>query len=185
MEPTIITTIIGAIATIVAALIGASVARSKDKAYTDLKKEWVEYQNQAAKHNSHLDIDYGIRIISPLGEKVSGDIIEVKGTYKVMPPPDTLRLFAVYPDKTPLGERIWPQEIVKEFSPETKTWKAKANIVGLPPTGGGSIVAAIVGQPTSVLWNYYYKVGPRVGWWDFEGWPTDSVECHRVNIIKA
>ncbi|NUN07533.1 MAG: hypothetical protein HUU57_17465 [Bdellovibrio sp.] len=184
MESTIVTALIGAIATIVTAIIGAVAVRSKDKAYSDLKKEWNAYQSQVSKHDSYLDIDYGIRIISPVNEKVSSNEIEVRGTYKIMPPLDTLRLFAVPSDKTELGERFWPQRIVKEFSQETKTWKAKANITGLPQTGG-SIVVAVVGQPTVVLWNYYYKVGPRVGWWDFEGWPTDSVECHRVNIIKA
>jgi len=180
MDPTIISTVIGASATISAALI----ARTKGKALSELKKEWSEYQGQASTHESYLDIEYGVHIISPVNERVSGDVIEIKGTYKVMPPPDALRLFAVSPDKTSLGERFWPQEIVKEFSPETKTWKAKANIVGLPQNGG-SIIVAVVGQPTIVLWNYYYKVGPRVGWWDFEGWPTDSKECHRVNIIRV
>lgn len=184
MEPTVLVALIGALATIITAIIGLVASRSKDRAYADLKKEWGEFHNQASKQDSYLNIDYDIRIISPVNEKVSGDVIEVRGTYKIMPPFDTLRLFCISHEKTRLGERFWPQEIVKEFSPATKTWRAKANIAGLP-SSGGSILIAIVGQPTAVLWNYYYKVGPRVGWWDFEGWPTDSVECHRVNINKA
>ena len=78
MEATIITGIIGAIATILAALI---TARTKDKANDQLKQEWVNYKNAAVSQDSYLTVDYGIKIIYPKNETVSGTTTEVKGTY--------------------------------------------------------------------------------------------------------
>lgn len=121
MDSTVIAAIIGAISTIIAAIIGIITARSKDKAYSELQKEWGEYKKAIVDQSSYLNIDYGIRIISPTDEPVHGDTIEVRGTYKIMPPPGTLRLYTIAPDKTEYGERYWPQEIVKDFFPETKT----------------------------------------------------------------
>jgi hypothetical protein len=132
---------------------------------------------------SNLEVDYGIKIISPKDEVLTAEWIEVRGIYTTVPPHETLRIFVVSSDRTSNGERFWPQGTVREFSPETKTWRSKVNIAGLPSNGGG-IVAAIVGQPTTVLWNYYYKVGPHIDWWDFEGWPLDSRICDRVSIRK-
>jgi hypothetical protein len=181
MEATVITAIIGAIATILAAII---TARTKDKVNDQLKKEWANYKNAVSSQESYLTVDYGVKIIYPKNEAVSGNRIEVKGTYTIMPPPDTLRLYTVHSERTSYGERFWAQEIVKEFFPDTKTWRARVEISGLPQNGG-SIVVAIVSQPAIVLWDYYYKVGPHIGWWDIEGWANNSVVCDRVPLIKA
>ena len=136
-------------------------------------------------NEGYLGYDYGIKITYPDNEPVVGDTVEVRGTYSVIPPHDTLRLFTVHPEKTEnLEERFWPQEIVKEFSQKTKTWKAKVHVGGLPSTGA-SIIVAIVSQPTIILWNFYYKVGPKIGWWDIEGWPNDSIEYDRVPITRV
>jgi|ERR1041385_7084656 hypothetical protein len=142
------------------------------------------YVTNRKKSESHLDVDYGIKIISPRDELLTADSIEVKGVYARIPPHDTLRIFTVSSDRTKNGERFWPQYVVSEFFEETKTWRAKVQIGGLPPSGGG-IVAAIVSQPSIVLWKYYYKVGPHIGWWDFEGWPNDSKICDRVSIRRS
>lgn len=133
--------------------------------------------------SSYHDMDYGIKIISPRDELLTADWIEVKGLYSRMPPHDTLRMFTVSADRTSYGERFWPQDIVREFFPDTKTWRTRIHIGGLPSAGGG-IIAAIVGQPTTVLWNYYYKVGDKINWWDIEGWPNDSKVCDRVSIRR-
>jgi hypothetical protein len=133
--------------------------------------------------SSQPDIDYGVKIISPKDELLTAEWIEVKGIYSRMPPHETLRIFTVSSDRTSYGERFWPQDIVREFFPDTKSWRTKAHIGGLPSSGGG-IIAAIVGQPTIVLWNYYYKVAPQINWWDIEGWPNDSKVCDRISIRR-
>lgn len=181
MEATVITAIIGAIATIFAAII---TARTKDKVNDQIKKEWATYKSAVSSQESYLTVDYGIKIIYPKNDSVSGNRIEVKGTYVIMPPPDTLRLYTVHPERTPYGERFWPQEIVKEFFPDTKTWRATVEISGLPQNGS-SIIVAIVSQPAIVLWDFYYKVGPRIGWWDIEGWVNNSAICDRVALNKT
>ncbi len=178
MDTVVIAALVGAIATVVAAYI---TARAKDR---QIKREWDETKNAVSARDSYLKVDYGVRITYPKGDVVSGDTIDVKGTYKVMPPPETLRLYTVSPERTAYGERFWPQEIVKEFFPDSKTWRARANISGFAKTGG-AIVVAIVSQPAIVLWDFYYKVGPQIGWWDIEGWPNDSVVCERVPITRA
>lgn len=184
MEATIVTAIIGAIATVVAAII---TAHAKDKATAQLKKEWTDYRSAASQRESYLDVDYGIRIISPKNDDKVAEWIEVTGVYAVMPPPGTLRLFTVNPEKTNLGERYWPQEIVKDFSSETKTWRAKVNIGGVsgnPSKIQWGIMAVIVGPSAIVLWDYYYKVGPTNRWPDFEGWPPDAKTCHRIRVQR-
>lgn len=133
--------------------------------------------------DAQMALDYGIKIISPKDDLLTADWIEIKGIYSKMPPHDTLRIFSVSSDRTSYGERYWPQDTVREFSADTKTWRARAHIGNLPASGG-AIIAAIVGQPTIVLWNYYYKVGPKLDWPDIEGWPNDSTVCDRAPIRR-
>ena len=147
-----------------------------------IKKEWSDYKKAESQSGSYLNIDYGIKITSPRGETVSEDWMDISGIYSIMPPPETLRLYTFNPNRTNYGERFWPQQVVKEFFPETKTWRARAPVGGLPK--GGGVLAAIVSQPAIVLWDYYYKVGPKMDWWDIEGWPSDSPICDRVVINR-
>ncbi len=128
--------------------------------------------------------DYGIKIISPKNNDFVGQFINVTGSYSKIPPPDTLRLFTVKPERTEKGERFWPQEIVKEFNTETKSWSARVNI-GDPNESEWGIIVAVIGQSTTVLWDFYYRIGPQVGWWDFQGWPTDSQICHRISVKRV
>lgn len=161
---TLITGIIGAIATIAAAIIGRRTAPKES--------------------GKELNEKYGVKIISPKeGDQVS-EWVEVTGIYSIKPPLETLRLFTTDSSKTQNGERYWPQEIVRLFDEDNRTWQAKINIGNPDPNKQWSIVVGIVGQPTITLWNYYYKVGPKIGWWDFEGWPSDSKVCHRINYLK-
>lgn len=127
---------------------------------------------------------YGIKIIYPGDDPVTEDWVEVRGLYSRIPPHDTLRLFVVSSDRTSDGERFWPQGVVREFFPDTKTWRCKINTKKVP-IAGGAVIAAVVGQPTIVLWNYYYKIGRLLGWYDFEGWPSDSKVCDRVSIRRS
>jgi hypothetical protein len=182
---TIIIAIIGAIATITAAIIGAVTARSKDRINANLKREWSDYKNAVSQRESYLDVDYGIKIVWPKDDEQVGEGIEVTGIYAIMPPPKTLRLFTINPEKTNYGERYWPQEIVTDFFPETKTWRAKVNIGGGPSDIKWGIFAAIMGPSAIVLWDFYYKVGPKIGWWDFEGWPPDAKVCHRIRVKRV
>jgi hypothetical protein len=129
-------------------------------------------------------LDYGIKIITPQDGQHVGEYIDVAGVYKIMPPPKTLRLFTVNPDKTSIGERFWPQEIVTVFNSESKTWTARINIGDPTPNKKWAVIASIVGPSTIILWDYYYKVGPIVKWWDFEGWPPESRICHRINVSR-
>jgi hypothetical protein len=151
-----------------------------------LSKGWLEYKSAVSQRASYLDVDYGIRITSPKNGENVGEWVDVSGVYSIMPPPDTLRLFTVNPEKTNYGERFWPQEIVKDFSPETKTWRARVHSANDPSDIKWGIIAAVVGKSTIVLWDYYYKVGPRIGWWDFEGWPQDDTKtCDRITVRRV
>jgi hypothetical protein len=185
MDSTIIVAVIGALATVVTAIIGTVTTRAKEKTNFELKKEWAEFKNAVSQRESYLDVDYGIRIVSPNDGEGVREWIEVTGVYSIMPPPKTLRLFIVNPERSKYGERFWPQEIVTDFFPETKTWRAKVHIGDGPSEIKWGIIAAIVGPSTIVLWDYYYKVGPAIGWWNFEGWPTDNKICHRIQVKRV
>lgn len=139
------------------------------------------------KRNSGQIIDYGVRITYPQSEPISGSIIEVRGVYMIKPPSNTLRLFTVHLEKSEHGDEFWPQEIVEDsnFVAENKTWRAQVNLGTLPKVGSG-IIAAIVNNPSTViLWNFYYRVGPQVGWWGIQGWPDDCVICDRITITRG
>jgi hypothetical protein len=160
---------------------GADQAASVD---IQLKKKGGE--NATSSRDEFLDLDYGIKIISPKDGEVVGKLIEVLGVFSVMPSPERLRLFTVCPSKTRYGERYWPHEVVKDFSSETNIWRTKVNIQNDPSDTEWGIIAAIVGQSTIALWNFYYKVGPTIGWWDFEDWPKDDTKiCHRIRVLRV
>ena len=66
IDATIVTAIIGAIATIITAVIGAAASRAKDRTNAQLKREWEEYKSAVSQQESYLDVDYGVKIISPI-----------------------------------------------------------------------------------------------------------------------
>ncbi len=194
---TIIAAVIGVIGTVASTILAyylnrkSSQLEQQSSKLEQLEGELSQYKKGGVHAESYIHCDYGIKIISPRDEPIINAIIEVTGIYSVMPPPKAMRLFVAH------GECFWPQEMVTKFFPETRTWRARADISGLPIPTGGSIIVAIVGQPTNVLWDYFFKVGnnvvaltnniePPIGWWwPFEGWPHDSVECHRVPVTRA
>jgi hypothetical protein len=180
MEPQIVTVIVAVVTAVVGPILVYYVTNRKN---TLIRNEWKRYKKFEEDSDSYLRINYGIKITFPKGDTLNGDLIDVTGVYSVMPPPETLRLYTFDPNRTKRGERFWPQDVIREFSPETKTWRGRVHIGGLPK--GGGIIAAVVSQPAIVLWELYYKVGPKIGWWDIEGWPNDSIVCDRVNVTKV
>lgn len=185
MDSTIIAAIIGAVVAIVTAAIGAWNNIVKGRENREIRQEWEKYKAAASKHAAYVDVDYGIRIVSPASGTNVGEWVEVTGRYDVMPPPQTLRLFTVWRGTSSYGEHHWPQQIVTDFSTDTGIWRAKVHIGDEPSGEMTGIIAAVVGPSSIVLWNYYYKVGPTIGWWDFEGWPADSKVQDRIDVKRV
>ena len=128
----------------------------------------------------YLASDYGIKIEMPRNGAELGGRPEVSGSYTKKPPDGALRLFVVVSD----GSYFWPQEVVKQFDTKNKKWYARIYLGG-SPSYGAVIIAAIVGQSSQILWDYYYKVGPQTGWSPIDGWPADVIECDKVGVTRV
>ena len=72
----------------------------------------------------------------------------------------------------------------KQFDTTKNKWYARVNLGGQPKYGI-TIAAALIGQPSQVLWDYYYRVSPHVGWWNIFGWPNDSVICDQIGVTRV
>ena len=182
MDSTLVAGIIGASATVSGTLITILV---KNRELARVFTEYGAYRAAVSHHESYLDVDYGIAIIAPKDDERVGRDVQVSGVYSIMPPPGTLRLYVQRLALVHRDELYWPQEVVTNFSPTTKTWQAHVNIGGDASDGTWGILAAIVGPSAIVLWDYYYKVGPKTEWCGFEKWPSDARECNRVRVRRA
>jgi hypothetical protein len=129
---------------------------------------------------SYLALDYGIKIETPQAGEELRENVEVMGSYIQQPPDGTLRLFTVSSDG-----RFWPQKIVR-FDMSKHKWYGSVSLGG-DRAYGMKIAVAIVGQPTRILWDYYYKVIlKKNGSVSIEGWhPDDAVICDEVGITRV
>ncbi len=140
---------------------------------------------EVRKAEPHLLVDYGITITKPAKDaKLGQKEVEVKGTYKEEAPEGTLRLF------TMRGNRIWPQETVWTFDRDKKEWAGRVWLGGDPPYPI-TIVAAIVGQSTLVLWDYERRVRqqcdpkPNFRYPPIEGLPRDLIKQCEVHVERV
>ena len=126
---------------------------------------WRETTLSSAMINTPLPVSkYGIKIDVPRAGAELGETVEVSGSFTQKPPNGMLRLITISSD----GKSFWPQEEIKEFDTTKNKWYARVNLGG-QPRYGITIAVVLVGQPSQVLWDYYYRVGPQVGWWSILG----------------
>lgn len=137
------------------------------------KAHWLD-------HDSSRVAGYGIKIDTPRSGSEVGGRVEVSGSYIIRPPDGSLRLFVVSSDE----KRIWPKAIVEQFDVNKHRWLAEVHLGG-GSTYGAKIVVAVVGQPSRVLWDYYFEVGPKTIWRHIGAWPSDSIVCDKVGVTKV
>jgi len=124
---------------------------------------------------------YGIKITSPQrGAYLVGQEFDVYGSFILEPPKDSVWLIYASPD----GRMYWPQFAV-ETDTIRKTWKGKFIIGGDQPVTA-EIVAALIGKPAQVLFDYFKKAGSET--WSYppiEKLTDDVVVCDRVTVIRT
>lgn len=123
--------------------------------------------------------DFGIRIDNPkTGEEV-GEMADVRGSYSKEPPEGALRLFVLSNDE----RNIWPQESVRTFNKKEKRWSGRVHIGG-PPNHTKVIRAAIIGQPSRIMCDYYHEVGEKTNWQPIHEWPEEAIEYVSIIVKK-
>jgi hypothetical protein len=149
MEATIITAIIGAIATIAAAYI---TARTKDRSYADRLR-----QNLSSPMLSPSE--YGIKIVTPADYERVDTGFSVSGTYENLPEGHHIWVstFGVATDsKGNKFKHYWPQE---KATTENGKWYSKVYNIGGPPGESKEFMVLVVGKEGQALIKYFKDAG--------------------------
>jgi len=180
MEITIITAIIGAVATILAAII---TARTKDKASAKLESEIIRLRKQPASSSMLSAREYGIKIVSPAEYDNVGRKFDVSGTVDNLPEGSVIwtSTFEVYRDSEGKAKkRYWPQEpaIIKD-STDGKKWYSKIRNIG-----DGNVnetkefLVLVVGHDGHIFFKYFEDAGKQRNYWHgITELTSDVVEC--------
>jgi hypothetical protein len=127
------------------------------------------------------DVAYvGVRITSPHSDDKVDEFFIVSGRYKNKPSKARLQLFV----KPEGGMGFYPQGIATYDSNPDKTWRAECHVGGV--SGASTIlVAALVGPDGQILFDYYKKVGDRLGKWpSIDNLTSDIEELDRVSVTR-
>lgn len=183
MDPTIITALIGAFATIAAAAIGVLSTRSKEKTNADLKKEITRLQKVAICQPMLSPEDYGITIEIPKEYASVGQIFNVSGTYKNLPDGHVIWIATFGSHKSTnnqMRRHYWPQEpATTTFSTEGKKWNCKVqDIGGKTPGETKEFLVLVAGPDGQALFKYFKKAGSETEKWiPITYLTSDVVEC--------
>src|SRR4051794_10849246 len=113
---------------------------------------------------------YGFRITFPTGsgkQPTRDGRLDVSGDYKIEPP-DSYRIGIIQLE----GDRLWFKVLV-ELDQNNKTWHAPGVWIGKTSGHVVSLVVALIGRSSFVLWNYHMMVGNRLGWIAIPEKPAD------------
>lgn len=155
MSEQLIGAIIGAVATLAAAVLGVGA------------RAWLRGRQEPSGSS------YGIKITSPGHGVIASGTLEVSGTYRNPPPDGALWLLNF--DRN--GPQYWPQVGQKiEMNKTRKTWRGTSWI-----NTDTRVVVATGGSETARLFRYYEKVGLRTGTWPgIDDFPSDLVQHDEV-----
>jgi len=152
------------------------------------------YRNQQTP-TSHADIQsYGIRITAPTAADPV-HIVDVQGTFQLIPPAHELRTLRYYPTQN----GFVPNGVVA-IDRATKTWRVSGFDVGGEPGDERVIEIALAGPNAKILLDYWIQAGVahsevqkslknatgRYGRWlpPITTWPDDLITCERLVVRR-
>ncbi len=168
MDSTIIVALIGAVTTIITAVIGTLATRSKDKKIKYL-------QNSVSQ--TLLPDEFGIEISKPTEYEIVGNSFEVQGRYENLPEPFTIWLITFRVGEDGIIEEYWPQSQAKTSGGK---WSGHVYYIGGNPGEIKEFWVLVVGKDGQTLFQYYQLVGEITGSWP--GIPkmtTDTILCKK------
>ena len=144
---------------------------------------------------ARADIEsYGIRITAPSGLDPV-DVVNVEGTFQIIPPPYELRTLRYYPTQN----GFVPNGVVA-IDRATKTWRVSGFDVGGEPGDERVIEIALAGPNAKILLDYWIQAGVahsevqkslknatgRYGRWlpPITTWPDDLITCERLVVRR-
>lgn len=169
MDSTIITAIIGAIATITAAYI---TARLKDKTISDFKNQ------QRSSTNMLSPSEYGVQIVTPSDYDYVEKFFQVSGTYANLPDGHQLWVstFGIATDSK--GNKVkhyWPQE---KATTENGKWYSKVYNIGGESGESKEFLVLAVGKDGQALIKYFKDASNESQkWTPIKKVTGDIVEC--------
>jgi hypothetical protein len=176
---TVITALIGAVATILAAIV---TARAKDRTVSALERELTRIRQGQANPIMLTPTEYGIEITDPPDYSPTGHAFVVRGTYEQLPEGHAIWLAAFAVDQDEKGRRrtlYWPQTAATTAQLlQRRTWQARMNYLDGRDGAVLEYLVLVVGPNGQALFAHYDNVG-----WQHRVWPAiarltdDIVEC--------
>ena len=123
---------------------------------------------------------YAIQINSPKTDAVIEGTFMVNGSYRFLPPPDSLILL-----NEAVGEaEYWPSSAAIQVNETLQTWRGEFYLSGA--TGSkANVDIALVGRSGRAIYEYYLKVGDNTGQWpSIRILPDDTKICDTVRVTR-
>jgi hypothetical protein len=124
---------------------------------------------------------YGIMIDSPRPGSVMDGTFTVSGTYRSLPPADSLILI----DEATDQKNYWPSSYPIQINQTLQTWSGEFYLGG-NSGDKANVNIALVGKSGRALYEYYLKVGKDTnGNWPSISVLTDDIKfCDKVEVVK-
>lgn len=175
MDATLITAVVGAIATIAAAWI---TARAKDKTAVELEKELARLRKNPLSASVLSRKEYGIEIVSPsIGEQVP-HTFPVNGIFRKLP--EGYEIWVYTTSEENHIRRYWPQE---RATIKGNSWYSEVNHLG-GLDDAQTILVFIVGKQGQALINYFKTAGDiNRNWPGIIRLTDDMIECASTTVV--
>lgn len=181
MDSTVLTALIGAIATIASALIGAQAVKQKEKKNKELSEEINQLRINGYRVPMLTPEEYGIDIVTPAEYAKTGNSFPVSGTYKALLEGQHIWTSTFRVDEEGNIAEYWPQGAAKAAN--GKWYGQVYNISG---QGGETkeFLALVVGRDGDALFRHYGKVGGITGNWTGISILTSDIVLCRKGTVK-
>jgi hypothetical protein len=124
---------------------------------------------------------YDIQITSPKPGAATEGTFTVSGSYRFLPPPDSLILINGATEE----EKYWPSSFPIQVNQTLGTWSGVFYLGGETGTKA-NVDIALVGRSGRALYEYYLQVGKDTGgqWPAIRILPNDIKICGTVEVVK-
>ena len=176
MDPTIVTALIGALATLVSALIGVRTATQKEKRNRELSDEIVDLRSSGYRVPMLTPEQYGIDVVAPAEYAKAGNSFAVSGTYKALPESQHIWTSAFRVDEDGNISDYWPQG---EARATNGKWYGHIHNISGEPGETKEFLVLVVGRDGDALFRHYGRVGAMTG-----NWPSIHILTSDVVVCK-
>ena len=181
MDSTIVVALIGALATITSAFIGAQVVRQREKKNKVLVNEVEQLRTSGYRVPILTPEEYGIDIVTPAEYAKTSNSFEVNGTYKKLPEGQRIWTSTFKVDKDGNIAEYWPQGAARITNGK---WYGHVHNLGGNDGETKEFLVLVVGRDGDALFRHYGKVGAMTGNWTSVSILTSDVVLCRKGAVQ-